>query len=75
MIVKTEDSDFLRDQSNYALINSNINAYNLYKQQRKQQYDFSNVQQEIDILKTDISDIKNMLGILIQRENNGSTNK
>jgi hypothetical protein len=75
MIVKTEDSDFLRDQSNYALINSNINAYNLYKQQRKQQYDFSNVQQEIDMLKTDISDIKNMLGILIQRENNGSTNK
>jgi hypothetical protein len=73
--VKTEDSDFLRDQSNYALINSNINAYNLYKQQRKQQYDFSNVQQEIDMLKTDISDIKNMLGILIQRENNGSTNK
>lgn len=75
MIVKTEDSDFLRDQTNYALINSNINAYNLYKQQRKQQYDFSNVQQEIDMLKTDISDIKNMLGILIQRENNGSTNK
>ena len=75
MIVKTEDSDFLRDQSNYALINSNINAYNLYKQQRKQQYDFSNVQQEIDMLKTDISDIKNMLGILIQRENNGSPNK
>lgn len=75
MIVKTEDSDFLRDQSNYALINNNINAYNLYKQQRKQQSDFNSVQQEIDALKGDMSDIKNMLHILIQRENNGGTNK
>lgn len=75
MIVKTEDSDFLRDQSNYALINNNINAYNLYKQQRKQQSDFNSVQQEIDALKNDMSDIKSMLHILIQRENNGGTNK
>lgn len=74
MIVKTEDSDFNRDQSNFALINSNVEAYNLYRRHRAQSLENTNLQRQIDTLKTDMTDIKSMLKVLIQRENNGTSN-
>jgi hypothetical protein len=74
MIIKTEDSSFVRDVGSNALINSNIDAYKLYQQQRRQQKDRSNLQEQIDVLKNDLGDIKKMLSVLIQRENNGNNN-
>jgi hypothetical protein len=74
MIVKTEDSDFNRDDSNFALINSNVEAYRLYRHQRAQQNEHANLQRQIDTLKDDMTDIKSMLRVLIQRENNVTNN-
>jgi len=74
MIVKTEDSDFNRDDSNFALINSNVEAYRLYRNQRAQQNEHANLQRQINTLKDDMKDIKSMLKVLIQRENNGTSN-
>lgn len=74
MMIKTEDSSFVRDPSTSALINSNVDAYKLYIQQRKQQKDKTDLQGQIDSLKSDIGDIKQMLSVLIQRENNGNNN-
>lgn len=74
MIIKTEDSSFVRDASSNALINNNIDAYKLYQQQRRQQKDRNNLQEQIDVLKNDLGDIKKMLSVLIQRENNGNNN-
>lgn len=74
MIIKTEDISFVRDVGSNALINSNIDAYKLYQQQRRQQKDRSNLQEQIDVLKNDLGDIKKMLSVLIQRENNGNNN-
>lgn len=74
MIVKTEASDFNRDDSNFALINSNVEAYKLYRSQRAQQTEHANLQRQIDTLKSDMSDIKSMLKVLIQRENNVTNN-
>jgi hypothetical protein len=74
MIVKTEDKDFNRDQRNFALINSNVEAYKIYQRQRAQSAENSNLQRQIDTLKDDMTDIKNMLKVLIQRENNGTSN-
>ena len=74
MIVKTEDSDFNRDDSNFALINSNVEAYRLYRNQRAQQNEHANLQRQINTLKDDMNDIKSMLKVLIQRENNGTSN-
>jgi hypothetical protein len=74
MIVKTEDNDFNRDQSNFALINTNIEAYKLYRRQRAYGAETTNLQHQVDALKSDIADIKDMLKVLIQRENNGDNN-
>lgn len=74
MMIKTEDSSFVRDPSTNALINNNADAYKLYIQQRKQQKDKSDLQGQIDNLKSDLGDIKQMLSVLIQRENNGNNN-
>jgi len=74
MIVKTEDKDFNRDQRNFALINSNVEAYKIYQRQRAQSAENNNLQRQIDTLKDDMNDIKSMLKVLIQRENNGTSN-
>lgn len=74
MIVKTEDKDFNRDQSNFALINSNVEAYKIYQRQRAQSAENNNLQRQIDDLKNDMTDIKSMLKVLIQRENNVTNN-
>jgi hypothetical protein len=74
MIVKTEDSDFNRDDSNFALINSNVEAYRMYRNQRAQQNEHANLQRQINTLKDDMADIKSMLKVLIQRENNVTNN-
>ena len=74
MIVKTEDKDFNRDQRNFALINSNVEAYKIYQRQRAQSAENNNLQRQIDTLKDDMTDIKSMLKVLIQRENNGTSN-
>jgi hypothetical protein len=73
-MIKTEDASFVRDPSSNALINSNVDAYKMYIQQRKQQKDKSDLQGQIDNLKSDLGDIKQMLSVLIQRENNGNNN-
>ena len=74
MIIKTDDGNFNRDGSNYALINTNAEAYSLYKQQRAQQKNHNDLQGQIDNLKGDLDDIKSMLSVLIRRENNGNPN-
>ena len=75
MTLKTEIEGFIRDPKNSALINTNAAAYVQYKEKRKQQQDYSTLKNEVDSLKEDLGSIKTMLQILIQRENNGSTNR
>lgn len=75
MTIKTEIEGFIRDPKNSALINTNATAYVQYKEKRKQHQDYSTLKNEVDSLKEDLGSIKNMLQILIQRENNGSTNR
>lgn len=75
MIIKTEIEGFVRDPNNSALINTNAAAYVQYKEKRRQHQDYSALRNDVDSLKEDLGSIKNMLQILIQRENNGSTNR
>lgn len=74
MIVKTEDTNYNRDERNFALINSNAEAYQMYRRQRAQFMENNGLQRQIDDLKSDMTDIKSMLKVLIQRENNGTSN-
>ena len=68
-MIKTEKEDFLRDHINNALINTNVNAYKQYVQQRESQKKVVGIEQEVDALKRDVSDIKEMLMILIKQTN------
>lgn len=68
MKIKTDSDDFFRDNSSNALINNNVNAYRLYKQQRDSHSKSKELQDEIDNLKQDISEIKFLLNILINKK-------
>ena len=66
MIVKTEDANYGRDTATNAVINTNASAYQIYKQQRSQLTTVHTLQKEVNSLKTDIDEIKQLLGQLIQ---------
>ena len=68
-MIKTENDGYLRDDSNHALINTNVNAYKHYVHQRESQKKVRSLESEVDSLKEDISDIKQMLSILIKQNN------
>ena len=60
-LIETEDQRFLRDPSSMALINNDVAAYQQYKESRKQNSRVDNLCGEIDNLKIDIGEIKQML--------------
>jgi len=68
-VAKTEKGDFLRDTTNHALINTNVNAYKQYIAQRDSQKKVMSVESEVESLKKDVTDIKEMLMILIKQTN------
>lgn len=71
---RTEVEGFMRDSSNQALLNTNVDAYSRYKEKRKAQQDHDSLRVEVESLKNDMGSIKKMLEILIQRETNGTSN-
>lgn len=66
-IIKTEKDDFSRDARNHALINMNTNAYKQYRINRESQKKVVTIESEVDSLKKDVQDIKEMLKILIKQ--------
>ena len=61
VLIETEDQRFLRDPSNMALINNDKAAYSQYKEQRKKSKRVDSLCNELDSLKSDMSEIKDML--------------
>jgi hypothetical protein len=68
-VIKTDKEDFLRDTTNHALINTNVSAYKQYIQQRESQKKVMDIESEVTSLKKDVTDIKEMLMILIKQTN------
>ena len=66
-MIKTENQDYIRDNTNHALINTNVNAYKHYVQQRESQKKVVGIEHEVDTLKKDVTEIKEMLMILIKQ--------
>ena len=64
-LIKTNNPDFWRDESSNALINTNVNAYKLYKQQR--QNASKNV--ELDRLKDEVAELKLLVKKLLEEKN------
>lgn len=73
--MRTEDKNFDRSADGVALINNNIEAFHIYKQKRKQYRENLALQTQINNLKSDLQEMKTMIKILVERENNGTGNK
>lgn len=67
-LIKTQNSDFGRDDRNNALINTNVAAFKLYKQQRSNRLVINNSQKEINDLKSEIADLKELVKKLIEEK-------
>jgi hypothetical protein len=69
-MIRTDDPNFARDEGTNALINTNVNAFKLYKQQRDNMAAQSQSEQEISELKQKLLEMDALIKNLI-REKNG----
>ena len=69
-MIKTDDPNFVRDERTNALINTNVSAYKLYKQQRESVTAQAQNEQEISDLKQKLIEMDALIKNLI-REKNG----
>ncbi len=59
-------SNLLRDEDSTAIINNDVNSYEIYKKRRETMKSQRN---EINTLKDEVSEIKNLLHTLIEKVN------
>ena len=62
-----ENSSLVRDVSNHALLNNNLDALNAYKTKKKRSQQIETLGAEINNLKSDMTEIKQMLNQIIQK--------
>lgn len=70
ILQKTNDPEFMRDADSGALINTNVAAYKLHKQQRQNRNTVENLKQDVDNLKSDLTEIKQLLSVIIENVSN-----
>lgn len=68
--MKIEGTDYIRDEHNHALINTNVEAYKQYKMQRHALALQSAQEKQIASLKDELTQMKSLIQELI-REKNG----
>jgi hypothetical protein len=64
-LIKTAQQGLLRDTDTKALINTNMSEYEHILEKRRQAKQLQTVQQQIDGLKSEFSELKNMIIQLI----------
>lgn len=69
MLIKTEDTDYKRDDSSGALINTNAYAFKLYKQQRNSAVSTTKNEEKIKSLENEIEELKQLVKILAEKQN------
>ena len=73
MLVKVQNSNFVRDTNSMALINTDVNAKNDYISKMRlitnQKNEINTVRSEIDGLKNDMSEIKTLMLKLLEGRN------
>jgi len=65
-LLKTDEDYLERDSYSGALVNNNINEYLLFKSKRARDKMIDNIIADVDALKNDMSEIKNMLMLMIK---------
>jgi hypothetical protein len=69
MLVKTQVPDFSRDETTGALVNTNANAYRLYKQQRQNQQTVESLNGELTSVKSELNELKALIKTLLEEKN------
>lgn len=70
MLQKTNVEGLVKDTENNVILNTNMSEYQLYMQNKLKVKQTKSIQQDIDNLKKEFSEIKSMLQELINRKNN-----
>ena len=61
-----DDLNYVKDMSNFAILNTNKSAVAKHEQKMAEIRRHKQVQEEINTLKSDVSDIKQMLGQILK---------
>ena len=71
MRIKSDNPEFDRDMSSMGLINNNVNEYHAYVRRREavmqSKSKVQDVVREVEVLKNDMQEIKNLLHELIRK--------
>lgn len=74
-LVRIPGTDFVRDTESMALINRDVNGLEEYKTKRRllsnQKEEINKVKHEIEAIKDDMSEIKQLLIKLLDKDQNG----
>lgn len=65
--VRISERPLVRDMRNKALLNTDRDALTAYKDRKRQMEEIDLQRQEINTIKTDLSDIKQMLTALLEK--------
>lgn len=66
-----EQASFVRHQDSLAILNTDIDLYKKFKQERQRIFKMDELAQEVQTLQKDIGDIKKMLQQLVNGKQNG----
>lgn len=67
MYLKTEDESYVKDSSSGAVLNNNAVAFQAFRRQREERKASSQLHREVDQLKADVQEIKQLLKMIAER--------
>lgn len=65
-----DHDDLVRDTKTQAVVSTDLSSLEQYRARRNRQFEMDEKLGEIDNLKAEISEIKDLLHLLVDRENN-----
>lgn len=69
-LVKTDDKQFARDPSTHAVLNIDNAAYRHFQEERKRALEVQRVSKEVNELRSEIGEIKQLLQQLVNGKRN-----
>lgn len=71
ILEKTDHPSFMRNPHNAAILNTDVNGFKKYKEERARVMKLEQVSKAVETLQQDMSDIKAMLQQLVNGRTNG----
>lgn len=65
-LIRTNDPDFVKDDESGSVINTNINAYKLYKKNRNSQHQVDTLTNKVSFLEQELQEMKFLINKLVK---------